>query len=103
MPPVFSHTTTRWKPLWPLFGMWKDPEIDIGAHLIRLIVLYEDMRIEFHAFYAPEIKDLDQLEVIYRRLYFLRRIYATLVEIGNEIHQLNSSREFRKLVARRKR
>lgn len=100
MPPVFSHTTTRWKRLWSLFGVWKDPDIDVGAHLIRLIVLYEDMRIEFHAFYAPELNDLDQLDVIYRRLYFLRRIYVTLVEIGNAIHQLNSSKEFRQLVAR---
>lgn len=100
MEPVFHHKTHVWKRLWPLFGAWRDDQIDVGAHLIRLLVLYEDMRIEFHAFYAPDLGDLDQIDTIYRRLYFLRRIYATLLEVDGAIDQLNRSKEFRAYIAK---
>lgn len=80
------------RPLRPLFDQWSDPLI--GPLLIRLTVLYEDLRIEHRATLADDLETLDANAVRYRRFYFQRRIYATLHEIHGALHQLNCSEEF---------
>jgi hypothetical protein len=68
------------------------------TQFIRLIVLYEDLRIEVCA--ASSDKRFTELEVIsktYRELYFARRALATLIEVERAIHLLNQSKAFKEL------
>jgi hypothetical protein len=80
------------RPLRPLFNQWSDPLV--GPLLIRLTVLYEDLRLEHRATLAYDLGTVDVNAARYRRFYFQRRIYATLHEIHGALHQLNCSEEF---------
>jgi len=61
----------------------------VHAHIVRLAVLYEDMRIELHAIAETSMPILDGTDERYRRNYFLRRCIATLVEFAETIRLLN--------------
>lgn len=98
MRPVYSETTSVSKRLWPIFCTWRDRNNRVGEHLIRLVVLYEDLRLEYHAFYADDLGELDETAPIYRRLYFLRRIYVTLEEVRRALCALDASKEFRSFI-----
>jgi hypothetical protein len=75
-----------------------DPaRLEFNAILARLSVLFEDLRIEE---YASRIDGLDQLDDAgkgYRKIYFLRRSIATLVEFASAIEMLDQRPEFRSL------
>lgn len=73
---------------------WNDSLI--GPLVIRLTVLYEDLRLEHRATLADDLGSVDVNAVRYRRFYFQRRIYATLHEIHGALHQLDCSEEFRR-------
>jgi hypothetical protein len=75
-----------------LFDRWDDP--DVGSLLIRLTVLYEDLRLECRAGSASDLGSIDVNGVRYRQFYFHRRAYATLQEIQGALNQLNASSEF---------
>ncbi len=61
-----------------------------NANIGRLIVLYEDLRIEIASFQATSIKDADCInEGSYRKRYFLRRSIATLIEFSDAFSQLS--------------
>jgi hypothetical protein len=60
----------------------------------RLAVLYEDMRIELHGIAEESIAPLDQLDVRYRRIYFLRKSLATLREFAEAVRHLESCPKF---------
>jgi hypothetical protein len=97
--PAVQTTTSRYQrqesphlALRTLFNQWSDNLI--GPLLIRLTVLYEDLRIEHRATLADDLGAVDVNAVRYRRFYFQRRIYATLHEIHGALHQLNCSSEF---------
>ena len=87
-----TQTTYR-KRLTPLFRHWDDSEIP--TQLIRMMVLYEDLRLEYTLFYADEIKQFDDVQTrAYRRMYVLRRIYATILEVWGAVTNLDRSPEF---------
>ena len=65
------------------------------AQVIRLIVLYEDLKLETQLLRLPESKTVDEVGKHYRRVYILRRAFATLVEIHSASHQLNMQKAFR--------
>lgn len=74
-----------------------DPEqAQFSAILARLSVLFEDLRIEEC---GSRLDTLDDLDVIkgYRKIYFLRRSIATLVEFAGAIEMLDQRPEFRAL------
>ena len=68
---------------------------EISAHVARLVVLYEDLRLETFAIAADQIEQLDLLDDRYRRLYFLRRSIATLNEFSNALSSLNGAVSFK--------
>lgn len=64
------------------------------AHMARLSVLYEDLRIELTATAEASIPVLDITDERYRQNYFLRRCIATLVEFAETIRLLDECSEF---------
>jgi hypothetical protein len=67
----------------------------LPAHVARLSVLYEDLRIETLATAKKSIRFLDGTDEHYRRHYFLRRCIATLVEFAEALRLINACHEFR--------
>lgn len=59
------------------------------THVARLIVLYEDLRIELYGVSRKSIKALDHIDK-YRPIYFLRRSIATLYEFAEECRLLDN-------------
>jgi hypothetical protein len=72
----------------------------MSAQVARLLVLYEDLRIELSAVEQEKIPPLDEAGAEYRRLYFLRRTLATFREVHSAFQQLSQDDDFRKLVLR---
>lgn len=66
----------------------------LSAHIARLSVLYEDLRIEVLATAEQSIACLDVTDETYRRHYFIRRSIATVVEFAEALRLLNGSNEF---------
>jgi hypothetical protein len=68
---------------------------ELSALVARMSVLFEDLRIEYHAAQlADKIDVLDVLPSIYRKFYFLRRSTITLVEFMGSFQLLDQLREF---------
>ncbi len=65
------------------------------AIVARLAVLYEDLRIELYGIAEDSIPALEQLDVRYRRIYFLRKSIGTLWEFAEAIEHLQRCPEFR--------
>lgn len=80
------------KRLWPMFGLVERP---IAIQLIRLVVLFEDLRIETIAATEEQITALDENAAEYRQMYFVRRGYATLVEMGSALFVLSKTPDFK--------
>lgn len=72
---------------------------EFSAILARLSVLFEDLRIEE---YGSRLDTLDDLDIVkgYRKIYFLRRSIATLVELAGAIEMLDQRPEFRRIKQR---
>lgn len=70
---------------------------EFNAVLARLSVLFEDLRIEEYGSRLDTLNDLDVVTKGYRKIYFLRRSIATLVEFAGAIEMLDQRPEFRKI------
>jgi cytochrome P450 len=70
----------------------------MSAQIARLLVLYEDLRIELNAVEQETIAPLDDAGAEYRRLYFLRRTLVTFRDLHSSFQQLAKNADFRKLV-----
>jgi hypothetical protein len=70
------------------------------AHMARLAVLYEDLRIEVTGAAQLSIPVLDTTDERYRRNYFLRRSIATLLEFAETVRLLNECPEFKAVKTR---
>ena len=66
----------------------------LHAHILRLAVLYEDLRIELYGIAEDSMPKLDGTDERYRKNYFLRRSIATLVEFAETVRILNECDEF---------
>jgi hypothetical protein len=64
------------------------------AAIVRLSVLFEDLRIEEAASRAEALPELDVIGANYRKLYFVRRGVATLVEVGGALKMVDEHPEF---------
>src|SRR5207245_1022653 len=69
----------------------------LDAHVARLCVLFEDLRIETYAIIEDSLPTLDFTGEAYRRNYFLRRSIATVVEIAEEIRLLDQLDVFKRI------
>ena len=88
--------TARAKRVRPLF---ETPDDEFNIQLARLIVFYEDLRIEVAGAANREIEDLDEAGKQYREMYFVRRAFATVSEISGGLNQINSTDQMRQLKA----
>lgn len=70
---------------------------DLDIKVARLAVLYEDLQVEVRGIAARRLKYLDFTDEKYRRLYFIRRAVATLVEYGGALVRLDQCPEFAKI------
>jgi len=70
------------------------------AAVARLSVLFEDLRIEEAASRAEALPDLDVIGANYRKLYFVRRGVATLVEFGGALKMVDEHPEFEPVFGR---
>jgi hypothetical protein len=70
-------------------------EPDIMVQLVRLIVLYEDLKLEVAGLHVPPDKQFDEVSEHYRQMYFVRRAFATLWEMDSAFHKLNCLKEFK--------
>src|SRR3954466_2263101 len=70
-------------------------EPEVMVQLVRLIVLYEDLKLEVAGLHVPTDKEFDEVSQHYREMYFVRRAFATLWEMDSAFHKLNMLREFK--------
>ena len=66
----------------------------LHAHLARLSVLYEDLRLELYAVSEPEVRFLDGTGVNFRKQYFMRRAIGTTLEFAEAFRLLNEHVDF---------
>jgi hypothetical protein len=66
----------------------------LHAHLARLAVLYEDLRIEITGVVEASIPALDTTDEKYHRNYFLRRSIATVIEFAETFRLLSECDDF---------
>ena len=80
-------------------------EPEVMVQLVRLIVLYEDLKLEVAGLHVPHDKEFNEVSQKYRTMYFVRRAFATLNEMHTAIHKLQMLKEFkaRKRVLERRR
>lgn len=67
------------------------------VQMVRLAVLYEDLRIEVYALREDSFPILDVTDRQYRVNYFLRRAIATLVEYAETVRLLAPRNDFKTL------
>ena len=71
-------------------------EPDVMVQILRLIVLYEDLKLELNLIRLPQNKVLDEVSEHYRTTYILRRSFATLLEVDSALIQLNKHATFKR-------
>jgi hypothetical protein len=64
-------------------------EPEVMVQLVRLVILYEDLKLEIAGLHVPKDKEFDELSKHYREMYFIRRAFATLWEMDSAFHKLN--------------
>lgn len=69
----------------------------LHAHIARLSVLYEDLKIETSGIVEESLPALDSIDAPYRKNYFLRRSIATLIEFAEEIRLLDKLNDFNEI------
>ena len=71
-------------------------ERDVMVQIVRLIVLYEDLKLELNLRRLPRNKVLDEVSEHYRAVYSLRRSFATLLEVDSALIQLKQYATFQR-------
>ena len=77
---------------------WFPPGDPLAAKVARLCILREDFALEMHGVYAENVKALDSHSEMWRRLYFLRNLVRTLMEIQGGIQVLLGDKKFKVLL-----
>jgi hypothetical protein len=58
-------------------------EPEVMVQLLRLIVLYEDLKLELAGLHVLRDRNFDEVSLHYRQMYFVRRAFATLWEMDS--------------------
>src|SRR5713226_1636836 len=77
---------------------WFPPQDPLAAKIARLCILREDLLMEMQGVRLEDIKDLDESSPQSRRMYFLRNLIRTQMELTGAIRVLLGSREFKFLL-----
>lgn len=72
----------------------------LATSIARLCVLREDFYLETCGINEDSIKELDHNSIPWRRLYFFRLSFRTLLEIRSAIETLNCEAEFKELLSK---
>ena len=77
------------------------PDDRLHIRIARLLVLYEDLRIETSGLQASTLKGLDFIDKgNYRRRYFLRRSIGTINEFSEALTSVNRLKGFQQIKAK---
>ena len=79
----------------PFRRVLRAAEPEVMVQLVRLVILYEDLKLEMAGLHVPKDKDFDEVSRHYREMYFIRRAFATLWEIDNAIRRLEMLPQFK--------
>src|SRR5713226_5604279 len=77
---------------------WFPPHDPLAAKIARLCILREDLLIEMQGVYVEGIKELDESSPQSRRMYFLRNLIRTQMELSGALQTLLISSEFKELL-----
>ncbi len=77
---------------------WFPPHDPLAAKIARLCILREDLLIEMQGVYVEDIKELDESSPQSRKMYFLRNLIRTQMELSGAIQTLLISSEFKDLL-----
>jgi hypothetical protein len=79
----------------PIRRILRVADDDVMIQLVRLVVLYEDLKVEFFGLDASDEKMGNDVSRHYGHLYIIRRAFATIWEMENAIHKLNMLKQFK--------
>src|SRR5262244_755652 len=61
---------------------WFPPHDPLAAKMARICILREDLLLEMQGVYTEDIRELDGLSPQYRRMYFLRNLMRSQMELS---------------------
>lgn len=79
---------------------WFPPGDPLAAMIARVCILRDDLLIEMQGVYTEAIDELDGSSAQHRRMYFLRNMIRTQVELSNSINRLLGAPDFKALLDR---
>lgn len=82
---------------------WFPPNDPLATKVARLLILREDFALEMRGVYEEGIDALDSHSDAWRRLYFLRNLFRTLMEVQSGIQRLLSDKDFKVLLYKQSR
>lgn len=77
---------------------WFPPHDPLAAKIARLCILREDLLLEMEGVHKEDIEALDDHSAMFRRMYFLRNLIRTQMEVSGGIQVLLNDGEFRSLL-----
>lgn len=79
---------------------WFPPHDPLAAKIARLCILREDLLLEMQGVFTEDIHQLDDHSAEFRRMYFLRNLVRTQIELSGAIQVLLKNPEFKGLLAK---
>src|SRR6266404_2451828 len=79
---------------------WFPPHDPLAAKIARLCILREDLMLEMEGIFTEDIRELDDHSAEFRRMYFLRNLVRTQIELSGAIQVLLRNQEFKDLLAK---
>ena len=79
---------------------WFPPDDPLAASIARLCILREDFMLETRGVVDIPIEQLDKHSAKWRKIYFLRRLVQSLVEIRSVVETLRCQAEFKELLSK---
>jgi len=77
---------------------WFPPHDPLAAKIARLCILREDLLVEMQGVHTEDIKELDGHSPQFRRMYFLRSLLRTQMELSSAIQTLLGNLDFKALL-----
>ena len=77
---------------------WFPTDDPVATNVARLCILKEDLELEYRGWHGQKIQELDVNQIPWRKLYFLRNIFKTMMEIHSAVNSLRLNREFNKAI-----
>jgi len=77
---------------------WFPSNDPVATNVARLCILKEDLELEYRGLLGQEIPELDVNQIPWRKLYFLRSIFKTMMEVHSAVHSLSMNQEFQEAI-----